>query len=576
MIGFGGIVVMGMEQQEADRTVAEAVARGINYFDVAPSYGDGDAEEKRRVRGNRPNRCCGTLAKIFWRSPSVSGFQHRFWVCGSGLEFLRPRRQENSLKDLKRKLTVAAMTALFAAVLFQIVSVPSAAQSDDAALIAKAKAIHGRVLKLDTHNDIEPSNFTPGCNYTMRLTTQVNLPKMVEGGMDVSFMIAYVGQGPLTSEGYDHAYRQAIAKFDAIHRLTEQIAPDQIGLALSPADVFALHKKNLRIAVIGVENGYPIGTDIKRVKEFYDRGGRYMSLAHNGNSQLADSNTGEAQGYLYNNGLSPLGREVIAEMNRLGMMVDLSHPSKGANLEAIRLSKAPVIASHSGVRALADVSRNMDDEQLLALKENGGVIQVVGFASYIKTDSKERVEALAKLREDFGLAAPGGRGGGRGRGRGNAEFAGGGAPGTARACPVEGADGSAPAGRRGGGGFGRGRGNAGLDALSPEMRAEYDKRLAEIDAKFPPARRANVKDFVNHIDYAVKLIGIDHVGISSDFDGGGGIDGWNSAAEAFNVTLELVRRGYTEEQIGRLWSGNLLRVWGEVQKVAQKLQNEKG
>ena len=234
----------------------------------------------------------------------------------------------------------------------------------------------------------------------MRLTTQV-VPKMVEGGMDVTFMIVYVGQGPLTPEGYDNAYRQAVAKFDAVHRFTEKIAPDNIGLALTPGDLLALHKKNLRIAVIGVENGYPIGTDIKRVQEFYNRGGRYMSLAHNGNSQLADSNTGETQGYLYNNGLSPLGREVIAEMNRLGMMVDLSHPSKGANMEAMRLSKAPVIASHSGVRALADVSRNMDDEQMLALKKNGGVIQIVGFASYVKTDSKERVAALGKLREDF-------------------------------------------------------------------------------------------------------------------------------------------------------------------------------
>jgi len=442
------------------------------------------------------------------------------------------------------------------------------AQSNDAALVAKARAIHSRVLKLDTHNDIEPANFTQDCNYTMRLTTQVNIPKMVEGGMDFTFMIVYVGQGPLTPEGYDNAYSAAIAKFDAIHRLTEKIAPDNIGLALSPADVLALHKKNLRIAVIGVENGYPIGTDIKRVKEFYDRGGRYMSLAHNGNSQLADSNTGEQQGYLYNNGLSPLGRQVIAEMNRLGMMVDLSHPSKGANMEAIRLSKAPVIASHSGVRALADVSRNMDDEQLLALKKNGGVIQIVGFASYVKTDSKERTDALTKLRDEFGLnAAGGGRGAGRGAGGGRRGDAA-----TARAtrpCPVESAD--APAqGRRGGGG--RGRGAFGLDTLSPEKRAEYDKRLAEIDAKYPAAARANVKDFVNHIDYAVKLIGIDHVGISSDFDGGGGIDGWNSAAEAFNVTLELVRRGYTEEQIGKLWSGNLLRVWGEVEKVAKTLK----
>lgn len=440
---------------------------------------------------------------------------------------------------MKLSKRIHGLTSASICLFIQITPSTSAAQSDDAALIAKAKQVHSRVLKLDTHNDIEPANFTPECNYTMRLTTQVNIPKMVEGGMDVTFMIAYVGQGPLTPEGYDDAYKQVVAKFDAIHRLTEKIAPDNIGLALTPADVLALHKKNLRIAVIGVENGYPIGTDIKRVKEFYDRGARYMSLAHNGNSQLADSNTGEAQGYLYNNGLSPLGREVIAEMNRLGMMVDLSHPSKGANMEAMRISQAPVIASHSGVRALANVSRNMDDEQLLALKKSGGVVQIVGFASYVKAESKERTDALTKLREEFGLV-PGGRGAGVRT-----------AP-LARACPVEDASTTAPASRG----------------------AEYQKRSAELDAKFPPAPRANVKDFVNHIDYAVKLIGIDHVGISSDFDGGGGIDGWNSSAEAFNVTLELVRRGYTEEQIGKLWSGNLLRVWGEVERVAQKLRKQ--
>jgi membrane dipeptidase len=483
------------------------------------------------------------------------------------------------MTELTRKLIVAGTTWMLLA------ATASPAQQDDAALLAKAKLIHSRVITLDTHNDIEPSNFTPDCNYTMRLTTQVNIPKMVEGGMDVTFMIVYVGQGALTPEGYDRAYAQAVAKFDAVHRFTEKIAPDNIGLALTPADVVALHKKNLRIAVIGVENGYPIGTDIKRVKEFYDRGGRYMSLAHNGNSQLADSNTGEVQGYLYNNGLSSLGREVIAEMNRVGMMVDLSHPSKGANMEAMRLSQAPVIASHSGVRALADVSRNMDDEQLLALKKNGGVIQIVGFASYVKIDSKERTAALAKLRDDFGLAAQGGRGGagggggrgaGGGGGRGRGAAAGDSAAPAARPCPVESADSAAGGGRRGGGGgaAGRGRGNTALDALTPEKRADYDKQLTAIDAKYPPAGRANVKDFVNHIDYAVKLIGIDHVGISSDFDGGGGIDGWNSAAEALNVTVELVRRGYTEEQIGKLWSGNLLRVWGEVEKVAQKLQRK--
>ncbi|MEG9434184.1 dipeptidase [Terriglobus sp. ADX1] len=431
----------------------------------------------------------------------------------------------------------------------------SLAQSDkDAALIAKAHKIHDHVITLDTHNDIEPSNFTADCNYTMRLTTQVNIPKMIQGGMDVSFMIVYVGQGPLTPEGYDNAYKQAIAKFDAIHRLTEQIAPDKIGLALTPEDVIRLHKQGKKIAVIAVENGYPIGLDINRVKEFYDRGARYMSLAHNGNSQLADSNTGETDGYLYNNGLSPLGRQVIAEMNRLGMMVDLSHPSKGANLEAIKLSKAPVIASHSAMRALApSVSRDMDDELLEALKKNGGVVQVVGFTGFLKPDSPERTAALKKLQEEFFGEGTGTRGGRAA-----------GAQSTPRPCPVESAEGTQ---QRRGGGIG-----AYLNMLPPEKRAEAQKQMAEIDAKYPAGPRANVSDLVDHIDYAVKKVGIDHVGISSDFDGGGGIDGWNSTDQSFNVTLELVRRGYSEEQIGKLWSGNLLRVWGEVDKVAKQLQ----
>lgn len=454
---------------------------------------------------------------------------------------------------LKKKLIASSLLCCLTAT-----TLP--AQTNEAALVAKAKGIHDRVLKLDTHDDIDPANFTPECNYKQRLTTQVNLPKMVDGDMDVAFFIVYVGQGLPVEEEYAHAYEQAIEKFEAIHRFTEKIAPDNMGLALTPADVRRLHKAGKKIAVIGVENGYPIGTDLKRVKEFYDRGGRYMSLAHNGNSQLADSNTGEANGYLHNNGLSPIGRDVIAEMNRLGMMVDLSHPSKGANLEALKLSKAPVIASHSSVRALADHSRNMDDEQLLALKKNGGVIQIVGFASYLKVDSKERTEALTKLRTELGFGG-GGRAGGPAFRRPTA---------GARVCPVEdpkaaptATAGDAPAPRRGGG-F--------LNMLPADKRELYTKRMAEIDAQYPPATRANVKDMVNHIDYAVKLIGIDHVGISSDFDGGGGIDGWDSASEAGNVTLELVRRGYTEEQIGKLWSGNLLRVWEDVEKAAKKLE----
>jgi membrane dipeptidase len=203
-------------------------------------------------------------------------------------------------------------------------------------------------------------------------------------------------------------------------------------------------------------------------------------------------------------------------------------------MEVLEVSEAPVIASHSSVRALRDHSRNLDDEQLRALAENGGVMQTVAFDSYLK-DPSARNEAMAALREEIGLPARGrgGRGGGRGVEMSEEER-----------------------------------------QQMETMQAEFERRVAaEIDPEFPPA---NVEDLVDHIDYAVDLIGIDHVGISSDFDGGGGIEGWDNAAETFNVTHELVRRGYTEEEIAKLWSGNLLRVWAQVEEVAQRLQAEGG
>ena len=282
---------------------------------------------------------------------------------------------------------------------------------------------------------------------------------------------------------------------------------------------------------MGVENGYPLGEDIGRVKEFFDRGARYLSLTHNGHNQLADSHTGERDGWKWN-GVSPLGKQVIAELNRLGIMVDISHASKDAMMQTAALSKAPIIASHSGARALCDVSRNMDDEQLLALKKTGGVIQVVAYNSFVKTtkpDSSERAAALAAAKREYNLPEAVG-------------------PGQ------------------------RARFQAALTHMPADHRAEYDKKLAEIDQQHPGDPSSHLKDFVDHIDYAVKLIGIDHVGISSDFDGGGGVIGWNDASETFNVTLELVRRGYTEEQIEKLWSGNLLRVMDEVQRIARDLQ----
>ncbi len=375
------------------------------------------------------------------------------------------------------------------------------------------------MITLDTHDDIDPRNFTKARNYTQRLDNQVNLPKMEEGGLDVAFFIVFVGQGPLTQDGYDKAYAQAVEKFDAVHRLTKEIAPSRIGLALTAADVRSIAASGRKVAVIGIENAYPVGTNLARIKEFHDRGGRYMSLAHNGHSQFADSNTGERDGQWLHNGLSELGKQAIAEMNRWGIMVDVSHPSKPANLQAIALSKAPVIASHSAARALANHSRNMDDEQLQALKKNGGVIQTVAFDGYVKIkppDSPERAAALAKARAGMPPGGPG--------------------------------------------------------EMTDAQRAAFRARMAEVDKQFPPAPMATVADFVNHIDYLVKTIGVDHVGISSDFDGGGGVAGWNGAEETFNVTLELVKRGYTEEQIGKLWSGNLLRVMADVERVAREIQ----
>lgn len=420
---------------------------------------------------------------------------------------------------------------------FALATAGAQQSAPDAALQARAKAIHDRVIALDTHVDIDPRNFTAQHpNYTDRLNTQVNLPKMFEGGLDAVFFSIYVGQGPLTPEGYKSAYEADMEKFASVHRLAEQLAPDKIEIAYRADDVAKINAKGKKIALMGVENAYGVGTDLTNIKKFYDQGARYMSLSHNGHSQFSDSNTGERDNVWLYHGLSPLGKQAVAELNRLGIMIDISHPSKESMMQTLALTKAPIIASHSAVRALCNVSRNLDDEQLLALKKNGGVVQMVGFSSYVKQappPSAERTQALAALRSEFGLPAQGGGGGGGGGGRAG-----------------------------------------GLGALTPEKRAEYQSRMARIDSQFPPPPRATVKDFVDHIDYAVKLIGVDHIGISSDFDGGGGVEGWNDASQTFNVTLELVRRGYTEEQIAKMWSGNLLRVMREVEKVAAGLQKK--
>ena len=330
------------------------------------------------------------------------------------------------------------------------------------------------IVTIDTHIDINVENFTDSLNYTMNTDTQFNLPNMMEGELDVAWLVVYTAQGELNEEGYKAAYDNAISKFDAIDRLVNLYAPDQVELALSSEDVSRILAEGKKVIMIGVENAYSMGLDTSNVEKFWKKGARYVSLTHNGHNQFSDSNTGEFDGTTLHNGLSDLGEEVIELLNYYGIMIDISHPSKEAIRQMTELSKAPIIASHSSARALRDHPRNVDDEQLKWIKENGGVIQTTALGFFL-TD-----------RED------------------------------------------------------------------------------------PPA---NMDDFIDHIDYMVKKIGIDHVGISSDFDGGGGIVGWEDASETMNVTSALRERGYSESEIAKLWGGNLLRVLDEVQEIAIKLQS---
>ncbi|SVB67503.1 uncharacterized protein METZ01_LOCUS220357, partial [marine metagenome] len=294
-------------------------------------------------------------------------------------------------------LTHSLRSALLCAIL-ALASCADADSESEAALIGRAQAIHDRVITLDTHHDISPANFVEDRNYTMDLDTQVNLPKMEAGGLDVSWMVVFVGQGPLSEEGYAQAHQAAMDKFNAIHWFAEEKAPDQIEIAYTSADVRRISASGKKVAMIAIENAYQVGSDLSNIKKFQELGGRYMSLAHNGHSQFADSNTGERDDVWLHNGLSELGREALAEMNKWGIMVDISHPSKQAIMEMFELTQAPLIASHSSARSVNDVSRNLDDEQLLALKENGGVVQTVAFASYVNSEKNTaNREALDEL-----------------------------------------------------------------------------------------------------------------------------------------------------------------------------------
>jgi membrane dipeptidase len=372
----------------------------------------------------------------------------------------------------------------------------------------KADKIHKTYLTVDTHCDtpleIVRSGFDLGEKHDRGC---VDFPRMVEGGLDAEFFAAYIGQGPRDDTSTDRAHQEVVRIIEAIK---ENVGKNSgmAEIALSPDDACRLKKAGKLAAFIGIENGYPAGKDISRIEQFYDLGARYITLCHSSNNDICDSST-DPRGPEHG-GLSAFGEEVVKEMNRLGMMVDVSHISDDSFYDVINISKAPVIASHSSSRALCSSPRNFSDDMLLALKKNGGVIQICVFSNYIKTPEQnpEMISKLAELTGKYGD----------------------------------------------------------IGELSDEQKEQYRSERREIMNKY--RKLATVSDVVDHIDHVVQVIGIDHVGIGTDFDGGGGVEGCKSVAEMKNITIELLRRGYSKSDIGKIWGGNFMRVFREVEKIA--------
>jgi membrane dipeptidase len=377
-------------------------------------------------------------------------------------------------------------------------------------LVNQADKIHASILTVDTHCDT-PMEFT---DPLFDLGTRheegcVDFPKMVEGGLHAEFFAVFTGQGPRNDSTYNKMHQKALGIIKAIHANIGKNS-SVAGIAVTPDDAYRLMKEGKIAAFIGLENGYPIGKDISRVKEYYDMGARYITLAHTKNNDICDSST-DPEG-AENNGLSAFGIEVIREMNRLGMMIDISHISDKSFFDVIKVTNAPVLASHSSCRALCGSPRNLSDGMLLALKENGGVIQICILGNYLKTPdpNPELDSKLKDLRNKYGD----------------------------------------------------------YNALSDSLKKIAHKEYNAIQRTYE--KPATVKVVVDHIDHVVQVIGIDYVGIGTDFDGGGGVDGCRSASEMKNITIELLRRGYAKKDITKIWGGNIMRVLGKVEEIAKK------
>lgn len=353
---------------------------------------------------------------------------------------------------------------------------PAADAPSETKLLARARQIHARIITFDSHLDL-PFDYS-GASADGK--TQFDLPKTARGQLKGAAIAVFVPQGPRTPEGYAKARADADKKYQLIKAIADQ-NPDRAAIAYSPDEVRRISAQGKFAVVISMLNVYPLGSDIAQLDEWYKRGVRVLGYTHAGNNDWSDSSRpnkalNDKPDEL--GGLSELGKNGVARLNDLGMLIDVSQLTTPALKQVLGLTKAPVVATHSGVKAIVDAPRNLSDEELELIRKNGGVVQVVAFSNYLR---------------------------------------------------------KAPAAAEGG----------------------------------TPAAPATVAQLVDAISYAVKKIGIDHVGISSDFNHGGGVAGWQNEGEAQNVTVELLRRGYSERDIAKLWGGNFLRVWAQAQKAGR-------
>lgn len=403
-----------------------------------------------------------------------------------------------------------------AALLFSLALVePARADSDaEARIEASARAIHAKVLVLDSHVDVlVPS--TAGRYAGPDGKSAADFDKLVRGGVGaIAFAIA-VGPGPRTAAGVAEAHAEATEKLAAIQSFLKEHG-QKLALAKTADEVSRLHKQG-KIAVIeSFLNARSIGKDLGQIDKYYREGVRLFGFVHAGNNDFADSSRPDSDPPVEHHGLSALGKQAVAKLNRLGVIIDVSQLTPEGVQQVLQLSKAPVVASHSAARALVDAPRNLSDSELDAIKQNGGVVQVTAFSAYLSQLPKDFRVKVAALREQFKLPQS-----------------------------------NAP--------------DEGLETLPEAQRGQFIQGLQRL------APRATLKQYVDHIDYIAKRIGVDHVGIGSDFNHGAGVIGFQDESEALNVTRELVRRGYDEQQIAQIWSGNFLRVFHAVEGTSKKL-----